>query len=529
MDVRMPDGTIIRNVPEGTPKEEIAAKYTRMRARNAMQEAQAQPPEYSPTEGNSFLQNLGIGFGKSFYDTGRGLKQLAADAGAAIAPGMFADDAQRIRAANTEAARLDAPIMRTGGGIVGNIAGTASQFAIPGSLATRAATIPGRLAAGAGLGAAIANTQPVTGEQTRTVNTVIGGLGGAAGEGIALGIGRLSMRNPAVSDEVAALAKRAQELEIPLRAEQVTGSRPLAGISAALDAVPFSGRDAARNAQRSGFNRALSRTIGENTDNVATAVKQAQSRLGSAYDDVLRNNAVRIDDVATQEIDDVLQAARQELTDAQFGVVERQVNNLLGKVQAGDTIDGQAAYNIKKMLDRIGRGNDSSLAYHATELKNTLVAALDRSLPDDIARQFANTRKQYANLIQLRKLVKAGAEGNVSPAVLGNVRGLRGDIKEVADIGAQFLKEPFGNSGTQNRLVGLGLLGSLGGGAFFDPTTALTVAGTGATVGRGTNALLQSPAFVNYQIGGSNALRALLPYARPVLPALGAAGAVAGQ
>jgi hypothetical protein len=337
------------------------------------------------------------------------------------------------------------------------------------------------------------------------------------------------MRNPSVSDEVAALARRAQELDIPLRAEQVTGSRPLAGISAALDAVPFSGRDAARNAQRAGFNRALSRTVGENTDNVATAVKQAQSRLGSSYDNVLRNNAVRIDDVATQEIDDVLQAARQELTDAQFGVISRQVDNLLGKVQAGDQIEGQAAYNIKKMLDRMGRGNDTSLAYHATELKNALVAALDRSLPDDVARQFTKTRQQYANLIQLRKMVKAGAEGNVSPAALGNVRGLRGELKEVADIGAQFLKEPFGNSGTQNRLVGGGILGGLTTGAVFEPTLAMTAAGTGLTVGRGTNALLQSPAFVNYQLGGSNALRALLPYARPVLPALGAAGAVAGQ
>lgn len=529
MDVRMPDGTIIRNVPEGTPKEEIAAKYTRMRARNAMQEAQGQPPEYSPTEGNSFLQNLGIGFGKSFVDTGRGLKQLAADAGAAIAPGMFADDAQRIRAENTEAARLDAPIMRTGGGIVGNIAGTASQFAIPGSVAARAVTIPGRLAAGAGIGAAIANTQPVTGEQSRAVNTTIGAAGGALGESLALGIGRLSMRNPNVSDEVAALARRAQELDIPLRAEQVTGSRPLAGISAALDAVPFSGRDAARDAQRAGFNRALSRTVGENTDNVATAVKRAQANLGGAYDNVLRNNAVRVDDVVTQEVDDVLRAAQLELTDPQFAVIQRQINNLRAKVSPEGTIDGQAAYNIKKMLDRIGRGNDSSLAYHATELKNTLIAALDRSLPDDVARQFAKTRKQYANLIALRKLVKAGAEGNVSPAALGNVRGLRGDLKEVADIGAQFMKEPFGNSGTQNRLVGAGIIGGLGTGAMFEPSIALTAAGTGLTIGRGTNALLQSPAFVNYQLGGSNALRALLPYARPVLPALGAAGAVAGQ
>lgn len=303
----------------------------------------------------------------------------------------------------------------------------------------------------------------------------------------------------------------------------------MAGVSAALDAVPFSGRDASRAAQRSAFNKAISSTFGESSDNVASAVRKGEAALGAKYDAVLGKYSIKADGALANDLDEVLQAARSELTDQQFGVVQRQVDNILSKIGDGDVIDAQAGYNIKKLLDRVAQSQDSSLAYHARDLRSAVVKALDRSLPPDVARGFAETRAQYANLIAVRKLVKPGADGNITPAALGNIKNLRGKLKDVADVGAAFLKEPFGNSGTQNRLVGAGLVGGLGTGLVFDPTLAATTALTGATVGRGANALLQNPGFVNYQLTGSNSLRRLSPYANALLPALGATGAISSQ
>ncbi|MBK9497747.1 MAG: hypothetical protein IPO08_25195 [Xanthomonadales bacterium] len=132
----------------------------------------------------------------------------------------------------------------------------------------------------------------------------------------------------------------------------MTGSRPLAGISAALDAVPFSGRDASRNAQRSAFLRAMTRTFGENSDNVTTAVRSGEKNLGAKYDAVLGKYGIKADNQLLSDIDEVLQAARAELTDQQFGVIQRQGRQHPVKVGAGDAIDAQAGYNIKAPLDR---------------------------------------------------------------------------------------------------------------------------------------------------------------------------------
>jgi hypothetical protein len=489
----------------------------------------------SPTDGMSWLGKATAGFGKSFVDTARGMGQLI--------PGQY--NTQQIPAGQMrvdpfvpavsqqqvdDAKALDAPLMQTGGGVTGNISGQLAQFAVPGGAAVKGLTMVQRMARAAGIGAALANTQPVATGESRLTNTALGAAGGAAGEGLAAGVGAAARAaSDTIDPAVAALAKRARQLGIPLRAEQVSKSRPLAGVSAALDMVPLSGREASREAQRIGFNRAVARTFGEDTPNLATAVRQAQGRLGDIYDEVLKTNPVKADSTFINDLDEVMKAARSELTDQQFGVMERQADNLLSKLQTGDTIDGQAAYNIKKMLDRIGKGQDTSLAHHATDLKNVLISALDRSLPADVGAQFKDTRKQYRNLIAVRKLVKAGAEGNVTPAGLGNAKNLAGDLKEVADIGAQFLKEPFGNSGTANRLVGAGVMGGLGTGAVFNPLLAAKAAAVGASAGRGANMALDSNWLQNYLMGGSPALKKMLPMLNSALPVAGTTAAVASQ
>lgn len=501
--------------------------------------AQSNPGEYDPaspeyqakygaTSGQSFGDNMVAGVGKSFVDTARGITQLGAKALDAVAPraptlsglvtGADNSRAAGVQAGIDESQALDAPLMQTGGGVTGNLMGQAAQFAVPGNYAIRGASFLPRAASAAAFGAGVANTQPVATGQSRLANTAMGAAGGALGEGLAAGIGAASRASSKVTPEILALAQRAKALGIPLRAEQVAGSRPLAGVSAALDAVPFSGRDASRNTQRLAFNRAVSNTFGENSTNVATAVEKAQARLGSAYDSVLSQNGVKADNALLNDLNSAMQTARKELSDAQFGVINRQVDDILSKVGSNNEIDGQAAYNIKKVLDRLGKSSDTSLAYHAREVRDSMMQALDRSLPPDVAKAFAKTREEYSNLIAVRKLVKAGAEGDVSPARLATAQ-TRGKLKEVADIGAQFLKEPFGNSGTMNRMTGLTLLGGAG---IASLPIAAKMAAVGATVGRGANALLQSPGLVNYQLTGSNALRQIAPITNQLLPLSGA-------
>jgi hypothetical protein len=536
-----------------TQPDDGAAREARMAQLRAQNPGEYDPgskdfqQRFGPVAGRSFAQNFGEGVGKSFVDTGRGLKQLVVETGDAlniISPSMNdlvrgETPTQRLRREASEIAARDAPLMRTAGGVTGYIGGNLAQLAVPvGGVTAKSASLAGRFGTGALIGAALANTQPVTAEQTRLGNTMLGAAAGAGGEAVSAGIGKLVSPSARVSPEVAALAQKADDLGIPLRAEQVTGSRPLAGVSAALDTIPFSGRDAAREAQRAAFNRAVARTFGENTDNLTTAVKNGQARLGARYDAILKNNPVSVDAQFTTDLARVVQDAQSELTDTQMNVLLKQVQNIQ-QAGANGQINGQAAYNLKKILDRIGKSQDSSLSYHAGELRNALMEAVDRSMPAQVAKQFADTRAQYANLISVRRLLKAGADGGVTPARLSNVKNLRGDLKDVADVGATFLREPFGNSGTANRIIGASLLGGTGAGylggtglgGLLEPAT---LGAASATIGtaRAANALLGSRPVVNNILYGIPGVQPLLPHTNRLLPLLGAsgaAGAIASQ
>ena len=520
MDVRMPDGTVIRNVPDNITKSELSRRYQKSMAA-------APPPEMpvSPTDGATFGDNLSAGVGKTFVDSGRGVGQLVAGLAARVMPSVYAPIADNLQASVDESARLDAPLMSTGGGITGNIAGQAAQFAVPGGALARGGALAARMARGAAFGAGIANTQPVTSEQTRLGNTVAGAVGGAAGEGIAAGIGRLAAgASNKIAPVVKDLADKARnKWGIPLRAEQVTQSRAMQGVSAGLEMIPFSGRDAARKSQAAAWNRALSRTVGQNDTNLRTAIDNAESALGAKYNSFL-SNPIKNDAQLQSGVQRVLSEAQAELDPQQFARLEKQAQNLLAKAADG-TIEGRAVYNTKKILDRLTKSTDSSLKFHAQELRGELFGAIDRSIPD--ARGFANVRTQYGNLIALRRGLRAGAEGTVTPARLASMQ-TRGDLKDLADIGATFLTEPFGNSGTANRMFGSAIVGGSIPAAFVEPTAAAVGAGMVGGA-RATNALLQSPRFVDYQLSGSNSLRALSPYANSLLPAFGAAGAVASQ
>lgn len=172
---------------------------------------QADRELYNPTAGQSFGQNLVQGFGKSFADAGRGIYQAGVDAANRGAGQVFtaldaigADraaqsvarnigapvnrEARRLEEEEAERRRLDAPLMDTGGGLTGNVAGTVAQFVGPGiaargTLAARA-LLPSSIRGNVGLGAVSGFLQPNAGAGDQAVNTTAGGVLGGAGAAV---------------------------------------------------------------------------------------------------------------------------------------------------------------------------------------------------------------------------------------------------------------------------------------------------------------------------------------------------------
>ncbi len=236
-------------------------------------------------------------------------------------------------------------------------------------------------------------------------------------------------------------------------------------------------------------NTAASRLMGQDTSNVSLALRKASDDLGGKFDRFLRGNSVKIDRQFLQDATDVLNKAQAELSDDTVKPVLNQFNEILKKGAAGE-IEGQAAYNIKRTLDRIGAGNTPA-AYHARQLRMSLMSALERSVGPEKASEFAALRRQYGNMNALENIAQNGAEGGVSIGKLANMKNINNaDLQELADISAQFLRSRESNHSSMQRLM-LGGLGAATAGPQY-------VAGMGA-VGRAANATLNS-----------NALRAAL-------------------
>lgn len=420
---------------------------------------------------DSGLAEMGADTDSLLYKGGKLGAEIAGTAGVG---GLAAKGVQALGA--TRAASGLEPViegvargLQTGGFRVGPLAGT--------GLGTAA-----RIGTGAAVGGAAAGmVNPQDVGVGAAIGAVLPGathLAGKAGGAIRRAVA------PEVAPEVRQLAQRAQELGINVPADRLVNSRPLNAVASGLNYVPFSGRQATEEAMNSQLNRALSKTFGQDSSNVTMALRKAEEALGGQFDDFLRGNTVKVD---AQFMDDLAEAANQatkELGSDGAKIIGNQIDEILAKAQSGQ-IDGQAAYNIKRTLDRIGKRN-SPEAYYALDLKQKLMEALNRSVGQDKAKAFAKTRQQYGSMLELQKLATNGAEGEISVARLANMKNIRNpQMQELADIAAQFVKPREGQHGAAQRaLVGAagvsvgGVPGLLG----------------GAAVGRATNMALNSNA-----------------------------------
>jgi hypothetical protein len=290
------------------------------------------------------------------------------------------------------------------GQLIGRAAPTLGRAVASGGFVAPGAGMATRMAGGAIQGAASAGL--VNPEDAGT-GAVIGGaapavIRGAAAAGAAL-------RGAPIKPEVAALAQRAADLGIDIPADRIANSKPMNALAAGLNYVPLSGRAATETKMAEQLDRAVSRTFGQDSPNVTQALRKARTELGGEFDRVLKATPVKFDEQLLADIGEKQQAAAKELGSDLLRPIDNQINELLAKGESG-VIDGQAAYNVKRQLDRLARGNTPT-AYHAEQLKGVLMDALNRSLGPEAAQGFAKTRQQYGNMLELEKLAANGAEG----------------------------------------------------------------------------------------------------------------------
>jgi hypothetical protein len=484
------------------------------------------PQAPDPTEGMSTFQRFLAGAGKAVADTGRGVGQFLG-----LVPQSDVD----------EAARLDRPLMNTGAGVAGDIAGQVGQMAVGG---IAAGALPGPATVAARLGpitraamqaGAFSAAQPVQTGDSRLGNTAEGAVLGGAGQAIAGGATRLAAgASDLISPQVKALYLKAVDAGIPVNVAQLSDSGFVKALASQLERLPFTGATDARQVQQQAFNRAVSRTMGEDapaiTPDVYTTAKQ---RIGQQFEDLSARNSMAVDMPLLQRLAGVVDEANRYAASDTANAVRNVVDDVMAKMDPNGAIPGRAYQSTDSQLGRLMK-NGGEKAFYLGQLRDAMRGAMDQSITPADQEAWQTARSQWRALKTVRDLAAKDPAGNIAPGQLAGrvgasnagkealASGTAGELGDLAAIGKQFVRDPVPDSGTAQRLLAQTLLtGGIGGGAYaagHDPVTAAAAAGASLVGGRALTRVLNSPAAARYMVSGAGPVAEAAASAARALP-----------
>lgn len=474
-----------------------------------------------------------VGTGSRVAAAGRGIGQLYAQAADYVAPRETSQSDlitgpttryDEAMAREAQARTRDAYMQGDTAATVGAIAGDVGLLAAPGGAVGRLSGLRA-LAANAGLGAGYAGLQPVVQGESRAANTAVGGAFGAAGHGIAAGVSAAGRRAAqAIPQEVRQMARRANDLGIPVHAGQVSQSLPVKVAASAGKYLPFSGYAKAASNQQEGINRAVARTFGVDAPKLSDDVMhRARQDLSRQFEEIYNRNAVQIGEKGARRLAEIEREAARRLTKDEAQVLRNQLDDILENSDDG-LLTGQKYQAVRTAL-RKAEGNDK-LGMAVRELRQGLDdIAADAVGPQDSAALKA-LRSKWANFRTVEQALKqvSGAGGDVRLAALWPLirKGSTKEMRELARMGQTLLKDPIADSGTAQRSLLYNVL--MGGTSLANPALipfiAKAAAG-GATIGRAANSNALARMMTRESRGvPSSKIGALLqrgtPYAAPI-------------
>lgn len=286
-EITSPDGKRYEvTAPDGASQEQVLA-YAQQ---------QFSPQTSGPTEGMSWMDKALAGAGKAFVDIGRGVKQATVGGGlggAGLGDGSVdpayqsyydAEDqrGKDIQAEIDESRRLDAPLMRTGAGVFGNVAGNVAT-ALPLAFVPGANTVAGSAALGGIYGA----LQPTSGDESRMGNAATGAAlaGGttAAVKGLAAGYrGAKSLVEPFTESGQSNIAARTMN--------RFTNNPEAAAAAAKSYRSPVQGvKPTLQEATLDPGMATLQRAVGSADPQIAASIAERQAQNNAARVGLLRS------------------------------------------------------------------------------------------------------------------------------------------------------------------------------------------------------------------------------------------------
>lgn len=518
--VALPDGTEVE-FPDGTPTETMEKAMREHVASTAKPAA----PENSAAR---MAGNFGAGaneriagvVGAPFDLLNKGLRAVGVPIPEGSVSGSIlgginslvgapptADTTAEKFARGAGAGLVDAATVLTPAAIVSR---TAQAGGLAQQVATAASAAPGMQIASGMAGGAVGEA---------TDNPL---LGAAAALAVPLGAAGLARAitpvQNALSPSRQAMVDAAQREGIPLSTGQVTGSKTLQNMEAAMAQLPGSSRGEAAfgEAQRRAFTQAALRRAGENADNAGPEVlNAARGRIGGTIGEIAGRNSLRVDDDLMGRLAQMETEISRYAVPEVAGPVRQRMQQLVAQVGEDGTVPGTFYRQMDSALGKTMRGtSNGDLRTSVGDLRDTLRQAMDSSIGPNDAAAWQQARREYANYKVIERVMGgaggAVAEGNISPQALrGAVGGERyatgnADLGELARMGQGVLRAPP-DSGTAGRsmmnalLTGSGPSAGAGVGAMIGgPLGAAVGAGAGFALPAATRAVYTNPIMQAY-------------------------------
>lgn len=294
---------------------------------------------------------------------------------------------------------------------------------------------------------------------------------------------------PTVYDpELLKLAAKAKEYGIDVRPDMLSNNKIFKMMGEAMEKVPLSG--AKTEARQEAFNKALIKQIGGdenatklNSDVFANAMKKSGEEIGN----IGQKYGITLDRPTKMNFVNLVEDAKKFETGDVAKILGSYVDEIESK-SANGILDGTAFRKLNTKMGRQMRNTSNGDLKNALgDLQEQLHEALGKSISKDDLAAWNLARTQYAKGKTIEPLVAKATTGDISaPGLMARVtadkagksrmaKGAAGEMGDLAKIG-QLLKEP-NSSGTAERNLAYGVMGSLGGAAYFDPLSALGLYG----------------------------------------------------
>lgn len=450
-NITAPDGRKFKiNAPDGASKDEVLS-FAQSKFNHRAEPAEAET--FDPTQGMSTTEKVLAGAGKAMVDIGRGFGQL----GRSAMPDTWADHLGLPKQEDIdEAKRLDAALMDTTAGKVGNFIGNVATAAplmlVPGANTTAGAAL---------VGGATGFVQPVASDESRLANTAIGASLGAVGQKV----------GKAVSDRAGRAFDATVKRLSSERASNVVRDATVEGAKAAGYVMPpssvnpsmlnralegFSGKIMTEQAA-SGRNQAVTNALARQALGLAEDAPLTNATLtglrgqaGKAYEVLKGSGVVKADKQFFVDLDAIAakyQGAGKDFPDLAQNEVVKLVQSLKRPEFGADSaVDAIAV--LRANADKAFGARDAALGKASRDAATAIESALGRHLEASGADKaaieaFKQARQQIAKTYSVQKALN-DSTGNVNARALAELlrRGkpLSGELEEVARFAQAFPK-----------------------------------------------------------------------------------------